>query len=104
MPCRPRRRVARISWRLSTAQVGQRWLFLPRPTLFLAFASDDLVLSLVWEGSLRLCVAWKAAGHRIEMNIYSKGGHGFGMAQQGWPSDHWIERLSDWLQIEGFLA
>jgi acetyl esterase/lipase len=72
--------------------------------LFLAFASDDPVHSLVSEGSLRLYAAWKAAGHPVELHIYSKGGHGFGMAQQGWPSDHWIERLIEWLQIGGFLG
>jgi acetyl esterase/lipase len=74
------------------------------PPLFLAFASDDPLISLVWDGSLLLYSAWKAAGHPVELHMYSKGGHGFGLAQQGWPSDHWIERLSEWLQGEGFLT
>jgi acetyl esterase/lipase len=74
-----------------------------RLPLFLAFASDDPVLSLVSEGSLRFYAAWQAAGHPVELHIYSRGGHGFGMAQQGWPSDHWIERLREWLQVEGLL-
>jgi acetyl esterase/lipase len=74
------------------------------PPLFLAFASDDPVYSLVSEGSLRLYTAWRAAGHRVELHIYSRGGHGFGMAQQGWPSDRWVERFREWLQIEGFLG
>jgi hypothetical protein len=34
---------------------------------------------------------------------YAQGGHGFGMKKQGLPSDHWIERFSEWLQAQGFL-
>ena len=73
------------------------------PPLFLAFAGDDPLISLGWEGSLRFYTAWQAAGHPVELHSYSKGGHGFGMAQQGWPCDHWIEHFSDWLQVQGFL-
>jgi acetyl esterase/lipase len=65
--------------------------------LFLAFASDDPVLSLVSEGTMRLYSAWKDAAHPVEMHIYAKGGHGFGMARQNLPCDHWIERFYEWL-------
>ncbi|MEP7287755.1 MAG: alpha/beta hydrolase [Chloroflexota bacterium] len=71
--------------------------------LFLAFASDDPVLKLVSEGSLRLYSAWKDAHHPVELHIYSKGGHGFGMTQQNLPCDHWIDRFGDWLHVEGLL-
>jgi hypothetical protein len=29
--------------------------------------------------------------------------HGFGMRQQNIPTDHWIDRFADWLDLEGFL-
>jgi acetyl esterase/lipase len=74
------------------------------PPLFLAFANDDPAFSLIWDGILLLYPAWKAAGHPIELHAYSKGGHGFGMTQQGLPSDHWIERFGEWLQVQSFLA
>jgi len=74
------------------------------PPLFLAFATDDPAISLIWDGAMLLYPAWKAAGHSIELHAYAKGGHGFGMAQQGLPSDHWIERFGEWLQVQGFLA
>lgn len=72
--------------------------------LFMAFASDDPVLKLVSEGSLRLYSAWKDAKQPVEMHVYSKGGHGFGMTQQSLPSDHWIDRFWEWLQVSGIAA
>jgi acetyl esterase/lipase len=65
------------------------------PPLFLLCAADDEMASAV---STRFYAAWRAAGHPVELHIYSKGGHGFGMNTQSLPSDHWIERFADWLQ------
>ena len=65
------------------------------PPLFLCCAADDDMASGV---SLKLYSAWKASEHPVEMHIYSKGGHGFGLRQQGLPSDSWIERFADWLK------
>jgi acetyl esterase/lipase len=70
------------------------------PPLFLLCAADDEMASAV---STRCYTAWRAAGHLVELHIYAKGGHGFGMNQQGLPSDRWIERFADWLQAQGFL-
>ena len=62
-----------------------------------ALANDDLNIA---DGNLPLYSAWKAAGRSVELHIYAKGGHGFGMRKQGLPSDHWIERFGEWLQVE----
>jgi nicotinamidase-related amidase len=35
--------------------------------------------------------ALAASGHRSEIHIYAKGGHGFGMTRQGTSSDDWID-------------
>jgi hypothetical protein len=37
------------------------------------------------------------------MHLYAKGGHGFGMRAHNLPTDHWIDRFADWLELEGFL-
>jgi hypothetical protein len=47
---------------------------------------------------------WQAAGHPVELHIYSKGGHGFGMRKQGLPTDAWIERFYDWLGTQGMTT
>jgi acetyl esterase/lipase len=65
--------------------------------LFLLCAADDAMASGV---SLRLYSAWNAAGHSVEMHIFARGGHGFGLRQQGLPSDSWLERFADWLRKE----
>jgi len=66
------------------------------PPLFLLCAADDDMASGV---STQLYAKWRASGHPVEMHIFSKGGHGFGLRQQGLPSDTWIERFADWLQM-----
>jgi acetyl esterase/lipase len=70
------------------------------PPLFLLCAQND---DMATTNSIRLYSDWKAAGAPVELHIYSKGGHGFGMTKQGLPSDTWIERFGDWLQVQGLL-
>ena len=67
------------------------------PPLFLLCADDD---DMATANSIRLYQAWRAAGHPVELHIYSKGGHGFGMTKQSLPSDTWIERFADWLRVQ----
>ncbi len=71
------------------------------PPMFLAAATDDQ-LGLAPE-SIALYQKWTAAQKSAELHIYAKGGHGFGGRQQNLPTDHWIDRFADWLQLEGFL-
>lgn len=69
------------------------------PPIFLAAASDDQ-LGLAGD-SVALYERWTAAHKSAELHMYARGGHGFGMRKQGLPSDHWIERFWDWIQMEG---
>jgi acetyl esterase/lipase len=69
--------------------------------MFIALANDD---EMAVRSSLPLYSAWRAAGHPSELHIFSRGGHGFGMRQQGLPSDHWIDLFGDWLKVQGLLA
>lgn len=72
------------------------------PPIFVVCASDD-PLNLA-PASVKIYSAWLAAGKSAALHMYSKGGHGFGMRTQNLPSDHWIERFGEWLEIEGFMT
>jgi acetyl esterase/lipase len=70
------------------------------PPMFILVANDDPIAS--WT-SVHLFSEWKAAGKSVELHIYSKGGHGFGSGKRGLPVDHWMDRLGDWLDVQGLL-
>jgi len=69
------------------------------PPLFTCIAQDDFLLCRVVEG---LYSDWTDAGRSAELHIYRRGGHGFGMVKQGFPSDRWIDQFYDWLTDLGF--
>lgn len=71
------------------------------PPLFVLGATDD-PLGLAPQ-SVAIYQDWTAARKPAELHLYSKGGHGFGMKQQNLPSDHWIERFTDWLEVQGLV-
>src|SRR5262249_51098633 len=56
------------------------------PPLFVVVANDD---TLAHADSLRLAKAWSDAKANVELVTYPSGGHGFGMAQSGKPTDAW---------------
>jgi len=71
------------------------------PPMFVLCADDDpLVPPAV---SLGLYARWKAAARPVELHVYQKGGHGFGMQKLGLPTDTWIERFGDWLETQELL-
>lgn len=72
------------------------------PPAFITAATDDQ-LGLATH-STALYDQWFNANVSAEMHMYAKGGHGFGMRVQNLPSDKWIERFAEWLQIYGWLA
>ncbi|MDT7807523.1 MAG: hypothetical protein QOJ70_1336 [Acidobacteriota bacterium] len=69
------------------------------PPMFLAWAQDDPV---ALNPIVKFYGALTSAGHKPEVHIYSKGGHGFGMRKQGTSSDHWIDEFYYWLEAQGF--
>lgn len=71
------------------------------PPIFILAATDD-PLGLAPQ-SVALYQHWTSAKKPAELHLYSKGGHGFGMRKQNLPSDHWIERFSDWLEVQGLM-
>jgi acetyl esterase/lipase len=72
------------------------------PPLFICAASDDQ-LGLA-SHSTNLYNTWIAAKKEAELHMYLKGGHGFGMRKQGLPTDTWIERFGDWMNLKGLFV
>jgi acetyl esterase/lipase len=71
------------------------------PPMFIAAATDDN-LGLAPD-SVALYETWASAHKSVELHMYAKGGHGFGMHKNNIPTDHWIDRFADWLGLQGFL-
>jgi acetyl esterase/lipase len=71
------------------------------PPMFITAATDDS-LGLA-PASIDLYQRWTGAKKSAELHMYAKGGHGFGMHKQNLPTDGWIDRFADWLEMEGFL-
>jgi acetyl esterase/lipase len=67
--------------------------------MFLVAATDD-ELGLAGD-SVRLYEAWRAARLPVEMHMYARGGHGFGMRTLHLPSDSWMDRFLDWFDATG---
>lgn len=70
------------------------------PVFILAATNDGLNLA---PHSVDLYNAWMSAGKDAELHMYARGDHGFGMRKQNLPTDKWIERFSDWLEIQGLM-
>ena len=70
------------------------------PPLFLAWAQDDQIAR---DFAARFYDALLKTGQRPEAHIYSTGGHGFGLKQQGTSSDHWIDDFYNWLDAQGLI-
>jgi acetyl esterase/lipase len=71
------------------------------PPMFIVAATDDQ-LGLAPD-SVALYEKWREAQKSVELHMYAKGGHGFGMHKRNIPTDHWIDRFADWLDLQGFL-
>ena len=70
------------------------------PPLFVAAAGDDPLLP---GKSLPIYQAWTARHRPVELHIYDRGGHGFGMTRQGTTSDRWIDDFGAWLVEHGWM-
>jgi len=72
------------------------------PPMFIAAASDD-GLGLA-PGSVAMYMKWLNAHKSVELHMYAKGNHSFGMHKQSLPTDHWIDRFAEWLEMQGFMT
>ena len=72
-----------------------------RPPLYIAAATNDQ-LGLA-EHSLRLYGTWLKDRIPVELHIYEKGGHGFGMRRQGLPTDDWMNSFVAWMSLHEWI-
>lgn len=70
------------------------------PPLFIAVAADDQTVG--FQGSVDLFDAWRKAGLPAELHVFQTGGHGFG--KKGGGADHYLDRLEEWLRLNGWLT
>lgn len=71
------------------------------PPLFFVHATDDRVSEV--DHSVMFYLALKRAGIPSEMHLYSQGGHGFGVRQDGGPCAGWTRTCAEWLDRNGML-
>lgn len=71
------------------------------PPAFIVATTDDRLVPVT--SSTKLFNDWIASGKSAELHVYAKGGHGFGMEKKNLPVDGWIDRLQDWLAVQGYL-
>jgi acetyl esterase/lipase len=70
------------------------------PPMFIAVAADDQ--SVGYQGSLDLFSAWRKANVPVELHVFQTGRHGFG--KKGWGADHFMDRVEEWLKVNGLLT
>jgi acetyl esterase/lipase len=70
------------------------------PPTFLVHAQDDPAVKV--QNSLRFYEACLQQQVPVEMHLYPRGGHGFGLHNPTTP-DRWMDRLRDWLVAGGWL-
>src|SRR5262249_42493914 len=71
------------------------------PPAFLAHAMND---GVTYRSSLLLAEALKEADVPVELHLYEKGGHGYGLRKTKVPVTAWNERCAEWLEGRGLLA
>jgi acetyl esterase/lipase len=73
------------------------------PPTFLVHSSDDKAVPV--ENSLRYALALEEAGVPFAMQVYEKGGHGYGMGKPEFPeTPNWPEACARWMKTRGFLG
>jgi acetyl esterase/lipase len=70
------------------------------PPTFLAMSADDPVRV---ESALFYSLALKNANVPVELHIYPKGGHGYGLRRTQEPVTTWPDRVADWMRSRGLL-
>jgi acetyl esterase/lipase len=70
------------------------------PPIFIAVAADDQ--SEGYMRSLEMFDAWRKADIPAELHVFQTGRHGF--RTRGGGADHFMDRLEEWLRLNGYLT
>jgi acetyl esterase/lipase len=68
------------------------------PPAFIALAADDQLLG---HASVPIFEDWRAAGKPVELHVYARGGHGFGMRPNTGGAENWIADYYAWMKSSG---
>ena len=71
------------------------------PPAFFMVAHDDSTNPIE---TAMLYLEYKKLDRSAELQIFAKGGHGFGMRKDGKPINEWPQRCAEWMQSLGFLS
>jgi acetyl esterase/lipase len=71
------------------------------PPTFLVHATDDKTVKV--DNSINLYFALQRMGIPVEMHIFEKGGHGFGLDQMKGTALSWPDRCKGWLEQHNLL-
>ncbi len=72
------------------------------PPLFLACAQDDEFGFS--KHAIGMYNSWYSAKRPVEMHLFTKGGHGFGVGSPANTTYRWVDRFGDWLVLGGFMG
>jgi acetyl esterase/lipase len=72
------------------------------PPTFLVHATDDKTVPV--ENSINFYLACKKARVPVEMHIWQKGEHGFGLGKPGTPVSRWPALCADWMNNMGLCS
>jgi acetyl esterase/lipase len=72
------------------------------PPLYLVCTQDDEFGFATH--AINLYKHWYAAKRPVEMHLFSKGGHGFGVGIQGTTTHNWIELFATWLKEQKLMT
>ena len=67
------------------------------PPLFLAVSADDPA----YESSIRTFRVWREANLPVDLHIFQMGAHGF--VNKGGGADRFMDRVGEWMQVNGWL-
>jgi acetyl esterase/lipase len=70
------------------------------PPLFVAVAIDD---PLFGGGEMGIIKSWIEAKRPVELHLFERGGHGFGMYPKETTSTGWFDEFARWLGMHGML-
>lgn len=70
------------------------------PPLFIAAANDDKLAP----HSIDLYSQWSLSKLDVELHMFDRGGHSFGTRIQNFPTDKWMDRFGEWLDVQGLLT
>ena len=71
------------------------------PPAFLVHSVDDDVVRV--ENSIRYLLALKQHNVPVELHIYEKGGHGYGLGRKEDTTNQWPKACEEWLKLTGLL-